>query len=99
MKQIQNTRVVSGRRRGGGVLAGERKGSGSHSGEWRGSGMLSGVRGKTTAVTCTWAGTEINSETIAKWNQLPSAGLDSMLGARAQKTTVLTINNNTVPSA
>ena len=39
MKQTQNTRVVSGGRRGGGVLAGERKGCGSHSGEWRGSGV------------------------------------------------------------
>ena len=41
MKQTQNTRVVSGGRRGGSVLAGERKGSGSHSGEWRVSGVLS----------------------------------------------------------
>ena len=57
MKQTQNTRVVSGGRRGGGVLAGERKGSGSYSGEWRGSGVLSGARDKATAVTytCIWA--------------------------------------------
>ena len=55
MKQTQNTRVVSGRRRGGSVLARERKGSGSHSGEWRGSGVLCGAREKATAVTCTWA--------------------------------------------
>ena len=55
MKQTQNTRVVSGGRRGGGVLAGERKGSGSLSREWRGSGVLSGAREKATAVTCTWA--------------------------------------------
>ena len=40
MKQMQNTRVVSGRRRGDSVLARERKGSGSHSGEWRGRGVL-----------------------------------------------------------
>ena len=46
--QTQNTRVVSG----------ERRGSGSHSGEWRGGGVLSGARGKGTAVTCTRAETE-----------------------------------------
>ena len=33
MKQTQNTRVVSGGRRGGSVLAGERKVIDSHSGE------------------------------------------------------------------
>ena len=55
MKQTQNPRVVSGGRRGGGVLAGERKGSSSHSGERRGGGVLSGAREKATAVTCTWA--------------------------------------------
>ena len=43
MKQTQNTRVVSGGRRGGSVLAGERKGSGS-----RGSGVLSCAREKAT---------------------------------------------------
>ena len=53
MKQTQNTRVVSGRRRGGSVLARERKGSGSHSGEWKGRGVLSGAREKATLVTCT----------------------------------------------
>ena len=42
MKQTKNTCVVSGRRRGGGVLARQRKGSSSHSGEWRGGGLLSG---------------------------------------------------------
>ena len=50
MKQSQNTRVVSGGRRGGSVLGGERKGSGSHSGEWRGRGVLTGAREKATAV-------------------------------------------------
>ena len=55
MKQSQNTRVVSGGRRGGSVLAGERKGSGSHSGEWRGSGVLTCAREKATEVACTWA--------------------------------------------
>ena len=75
MKQTQNTRVVSGRRRGGGVLAGERKGSGSHSGEWRRSGVLSGAREKATAITCTWAapGQRENTGTVAKQKQLPSA--------------------------
>ena len=75
--------MVSGERRGGSVLAGGRKGSGSHSGEWRGGGVLSGARGKATVVTCTRAETERNSETVAKQKQLPSAGLDSMRGARA----------------
>ena len=74
MKQTQNTRMVSGGRRGGGVLAGERKGSGSHSGEWRGSSVLSGAREKATAVTCTWAAPgqsqRENTGTVAK---LPSA--------------------------
>ena len=86
MEQTQNTRVVSGRRRGGCVLAGERKGSGSHSGEWRGGGVLSGTKEKATAVTCTWAvpGQRENIGTVAKQKQLPS---DSMRGARAQKIT------------
>ena len=52
MKQTQNTRVVSGGRRGGSVLAGEREGSGSHSREWRGSGVLTGAREKATVVAC-----------------------------------------------
>ena len=83
MKQTQNTRVVSGGRRGSSELAGERKGSGSHSGEWRGSGVLSGTREKATAVTCTWAtpGQRENTETVAKQKTLPSAGLESMRGA------------------
>ena len=95
MKQTQNTRVVCGRRRGGGVLAGERKGSGSHSGEWRGSGVLSGAREKATAVTCTWAATghvdkEKTPEPLLSRSsclQLASRCLDSMRGARAQKIT------------
>ena len=58
MMQTKNTRVVSGGRRGGGVLTGAKKGSGSHSGERRGCGVLSGARGKATAVTYTRAGTE-----------------------------------------
>ena len=90
MKQTQNTRVVSGGRRGGSILAGERKGSGSHSGEWSGSGVLSGATEKATAVTnCTWAtlGQKENTETVAKQKQLSSAGLDSMRGARARKIT------------
>ena len=68
MKQSQNTRVVSGGRRGGSVLAGERKDSGSQSGEWRGSGVLTGTREKATAVACTWAapGQRENTETVAK---------------------------------
>ena len=76
MKQTQNTRVVSGGRRGGGVLAGERKGSGSHSGEWRGSGVLSGAREKAMAVTCIWATRAAPGQrenTVAKQKQLPSA--------------------------
>ena len=74
MKHTQNTRVVSGGRRGGSVLAGERKGSGSHSGEWRGSGVLSGAREKATAVTCTWAAQgQRKHGTVAKQKQLPSA--------------------------
>ena len=86
MKQSQNTRVVSGRRRGGSVLAGERKGT---PGEWRGNGVLTGAREKTTAVACTWAapGQRENTGTVAKQKQLPSASVDSMRGARAQKIT------------
>ena len=34
-----------------------------------------------------WPGQRENSETVAKQNELPSASLDSMRGARAQKTT------------
>ena len=94
MKQTQNTRVVSGGRRGGGVLAGERKGSGSHSGEWR-------AREKATAVTCTWtaSGQEKKPEPLlSRSSCLQLAGrprcLDSLRGVRAQKITcVLTINN------
>ena len=55
IKLTQNTRVISGGRRGGSVLAGMRKGSSSHLGEWRGSGVLSDAREKATAVSCTWA--------------------------------------------
>ena len=88
MKQSQNTRVVSGGRRGGSVLAGERKGNGSHSGEWKGSGVLTGAREKATAVACTWAapGQRENTGTVKK-KQLPSASLDSMRRARTQKIT------------
>ena len=59
MKQSQNTRVVSGGRRGG---------SGSHSGEWRGSGVLPGAREKASVVACTWAapGQRENTGTVAK---------------------------------
>ena len=59
--------------------------------------MLSGARGKVTTVTCTRAalGQKENSETVAKQKQLPSAGLDSMCGARGQKIAgVLTMNNS-----
>ena len=86
MKQSQNTRVVSGGRRGSSVLTGERKGSSSHS---RGSGVLTGAREKATAVACTWAapGQRENTGTVAKQKQLPSAGLDSTRGTRAQKIT------------
>ena len=68
MKQSQNTRVVSGGRRGGSVLAGKRKGRGSRSGEWRGSGVLTGAREKATAVACTWAA----PGRCAKQKHLPS---------------------------
>ena len=64
--------MLSGERRGSGVLSGERKGDGSHSGEWKG-GMLSGTRGAAVAVTRSG---RKNSETVAKQKQLPSAGLD-----------------------
>ena len=90
MKQTQNTRVVSGGRRGGGVLAGERKGSGSHSGEWRGSGVFSGAREKATAVTYTWAAPGQRAEQLLSCLQLagrPRYDIDSMRGARAQKIT------------
>ena len=80
-----HTRVVSGRRGGGGVLSGERKGSGSHSGECRGGSVLSGAKVKATEVTCTWARAERKLQTVAKhidtWStyakqkQLLSAGL------------------------
>ena len=69
MKQTQNTRVVSGGRRGGSVLAGERKGSGSHSREWRGSGVLTGAREKATAIACiylTAPGQRENTGTVAR---------------------------------
>ena len=61
----------------------------SRSGEWRGSGVLTGARKKATAVTCTWAapGRRDNTGTVAKQKHLPSAGLDSVRGARAQKIT------------
>ena len=87
MKPTQNTRVVSGRKRGGSVLAGERKGSGSHSGEWRGSDVLSYAREKATgrhSLACNWAGPRQDRKTP---KQPPSAGLDTMRGARAQKIT------------
>ena len=78
-------------RRGSSVLAGEKKGSDSHSGEWRGCGVFSCAREKATAVTCTWAapdaGQRENTETVtgvAKQKQPPSAGLDTMRGARAR---------------
>ena len=77
MKQTQNTRVVSGGRRGGGVLAGERKGSGSHSGEWRGSDGHSGEwrGGDGSHLHLGRSGTKIreNTGTVAKQKQLPSA--------------------------
>ena len=66
MKQTQNTRVVSGERRGSSVLAGKRKGSSNHSGEWRGSGVLSGAREKATAVSCTWAAPRRDREKTPK---------------------------------
>ena len=78
MKQSQNTRVVSGGRRGGSVLAGERKGSGCHSGEWRGSAVLTGAREKATAVACTWAAPgqrKTPEPLLSRSMQLPSAGL------------------------
>ena len=91
MKQTQNTRVVSGGRRGSSVLAGERKGSSSHSGEWKGRGVLCSLARERRAmvVTCAWAapGQRENIETVAKQKQLPSAGLDSMHGVRAQNIT------------
>ena len=63
MTQTQNTRVLSGERRGGGgKLCGESSGGGSHWREWKG-GVLSGMRAKAMAVS--WAGKE-NSETVAK---------------------------------
>ena len=55
----------------GGVLSGERSGS-SHWVEWRGGGVLSGTRGKAT--THYRAG-RVNSETVAKQKQQPSAGI------------------------
>ena len=41
------------------------------------------------AVSCTWAapGQREDTETVAKQKQLPSAGLVTMRGARAQKIT------------
>ena len=69
----EQARVLSGEKRGDGVLSGWRKGAGSYSGECRGSSVLTGMRGKATAVT--WTGRE-NSETVAKQEQLLSAGLD-----------------------
>ena len=80
--------MVSGGRRDSSVLAGKKKGSGSHSGEWRGRGVLSCAREKATAVTCTWAAPDArqreNTETAVKQKQPPSAGLDTMRGARAR---------------
>ena len=47
-------------------LAGGKAAVYSHSGEWRGGVVLSDARRKATAVTCTRAGTERNSKTVAK---------------------------------
>ena len=54
-------------------------------GEWRDRGVLSCAREKAMAVTCTWAAPDARqTETIAKQKQPPSAGLDTMHGARAR---------------
>ena len=60
-------------------------------GEWRGRGVLSCAREKAMAVTCTWAAPDAtpdvqreNTETVAKQKQPPSAGLDTVRGARAR---------------
>ena len=58
----EHTRMLTGGRRGGGVLSVERSGSGSHWEERRRSSVLSGMRGKATADS--WARRE-NSETVA----------------------------------
>ena len=55
--------MLTGWRRGGGVLSGERSGDGSDREEWRGGSVLSGMRGKATVDSR--AGRE-NSETVAK---------------------------------
>ena len=55
----EHTRVLTGGKRGGGVLSGERSGGGNQSlGR-----VLSGMRGKATAVSRAW---RENPETVAK---------------------------------
>ena len=66
----EHTRVLCGKRRGGGVLSGERSGGGSHWGEWRGDSVLFGMTGKATAVSR--AGRE-NSEAVTMRNSLQPA--------------------------
>ena len=86
----EHTHVVSGWRRGGGVLADARKGSGP----------AAVIRESVESAACSLAregrrrqslalgpGEREKSETVVKQMQLPSAGLDSMRRARAQKTT------------
>ena len=64
MKQRLNTRVLTGGRRGGDTACSlVRSGGGSPWEEWSGRSVLSGMRGKTTAVSR--AGRE-NSEIVAK---------------------------------
>ena len=69
----EHTCVLSGKRRGGGILSGEMKGGSSYLVEWRDGSMFSGVKGKATAVT---RAERENSKTIVKQKNLRSAGLD-----------------------
>ena len=91
-----DTRVISGGRRGSVVLAGERT-QGKAAAVIRESGEVARAAcSLARAVSCTWAapGQRENTETVAKQKQLPSAGLVTMRGARAQKITcVLTIKS------
>ena len=91
-----DTHVISGGRRGSVVLAGERT-PGKAAAVTRERGEVARAAcSLARAVSCTWAapGQRENTETVAKQKQLPSAGLVTMRGARAQKITwVLTIKS------
>ena len=62
----EHTRVLTGGKRGGGVLSCERSGGGSHWEEWRGGSVLSGMRGKAWKATAVSRAGREKPETVAK---------------------------------